>query len=210
MREQSPNHSDPIPNAENWILVSDPFERPKVYRHRLPVLKTEHSSGHACGVYIFVMNYPGEHPIILHDIESLVRADSVARDNKPPRVLRLCDVNDPSSDDSASGGRYAPPTLRLIINDSPVEIGNAHPYITEGKEGFLQLPNRAGFNARVIDLNVLRDLRNETPFRLKIENNQSSQRQEHNTPTFRGVLDADGTLALRQAIALYDFFRGTP
>ena len=186
MREQSPNHSDPIPNAENWLLVSDPFERPKVYRHRLPVLKTEDSDVCVNGVYICVMDYPREHPILLQDIKGMCCPCPVVR------------------------GRYLVPTLRLIINGNPVEIGNAYPLLTEGKEEFLLLPNGFVHNAKLKDLNVLRNLGNETPFRLKIEKDQNPHYKEENAPSFRGWLDADGSQAIRQAIALYDYFRGTP
>ena len=189
MREQSPNHSDPIPNAENWLLVSDPFERPKVYRHRLPVLKTEDIRDECInGVYICVMDYPGENPIILQDIKGMCCVDPVVR------------------------GRYLVPTLRLIINGNPVEIGNAYPLLTEGKEEFLLLPAGFSSSAKVKDVKVLKNLGNETPFRLKIEKEQYSQHRlpEDVAPTFRGSLDADGTQAIRQAIALYDYFKGTP
>jgi len=186
MREQSTNHSDPIPNAENWILVSDPFERPKVYRHRLPVLKTEDSEEWINGVYICVMDYPGENPIILQDIKGMCCLDPVVR------------------------GRYLVPTLRLIVNGNPVEIGNAYPLLTEGKEEFLLLPTGFSHGAKVKDVKVLKNLGNETPFRLKIEKDANSQYREDNAPTFRGSLDADGTQAIRQAIALYDYFKGTP
>jgi hypothetical protein len=185
MREHSNNHSDLIPNAENWILVSDPFERPKVYRHRFPVIKTEDTSERVSGVYIFVMDYPGEHPILLHDINQIL-ADSFAT------------------------GSHLTPTLRLILHGKPFEIGNAHPYIIDRVEGFLQLPSGFGLNARVIDLHPLRDLGKDVPFRLKLENNHSSVSQEDDIPTYRGMLEDDGTLALRQAVVLYDFFRGTP
>lgn len=60
------------------------------------------------------------------------------------------------------------------------------------------------------DLNVLRNLGNETPFRLKIEKDHNSHYKEENAPSFRGWLGADGSQAIRQAIALYDYFRGTP
>jgi|APGre2960657444_1045066.scaffolds.fasta_scaffold03484_2 hypothetical protein len=189
MREQSPNHSDPIPNAENWILVSDPFERPKVYRHKNAILRIDENSQEQSGVFIYVIREPKQAPLILHDIRVLQMGD---------RIIK-----------GSYFSLYAPPVLRIIINDDPIEIGKSFPIFTD-YQGFISIPNHFKHSADITHLDRLRNLKDSTPFRLKIESTVNPDYQEDNPPSFRGTLNADAVLALRQAVALYDHFQGTP
>ncbi len=190
MREQSPNHSDPIPNAENWILVSDPFERPKVYRHKHSIFRVDEGSKEGSGLYIYVIQESQRAPLILNDIDGLRMNDDVFKG----RYFSL----------------YAAPVLRLIINDEPVEIGKAFPVHNDGDEGYFSIPDHFKLSSEIKRLEQLRNLKENSPYRLKIEGRINPNYQNANPPTYRGLLEADGTLAIRQAIALYDFFRGTP
>ena len=186
MREQSPNHSDPIPNAENWILASDPFERPKIYRHKHALFM----AGEQCGVFVYVIRAPKQAPIILQDIGELQMNDNIFR-----------------------GGHfslYSPPVLRLIINGEPVEIGKAFPIINERDEAFITIPDVFIRSADIKRVDCLRNLKEETAFRMKVEGKVNPAYQDVNPQTFRGTLNPDATLAIRQAVDLYDYFQGTP
>jgi hypothetical protein len=50
----------------------------------------------------------------------------------------------------------------------------------------------------------------QTPYRLKIEKEPHPGYQDGNPKSFRGILDDAGTLAIKQALSLYDYFQGTP
>jgi hypothetical protein len=54
-----------LPPMDQWDVVSDPFERPKVYRHKVPLIKSPNGSN---GVYLFVVEKRGVAPIALHDM----------------------------------------------------------------------------------------------------------------------------------------------
>jgi hypothetical protein len=190
MREQSTNHSDPIPNAENWILVSDPFERPKVYRHKNAILRVDESPEDEIGLFVYVLQETNQAPLILNNIDRLRMDDDIFKGN----YFSL----------------YAPPVLRLIINNDPVEIGNAFPVYTEGNEGFVFIPDFFKRSAEIKHLEKLSNLKEDTYFRFKIEARINPNYQRDNPPTFRGTLNADATLALKQAVALYDYFQGIP
>jgi hypothetical protein len=190
MREQSPNHSDPIPNAENWILVSDPFERPKVYRHKYAILSVDEHAQEKGGAYIYVIHHPRQAPLILHDIRGLQMAERISK--------------------AGHYSLYAPPVLRFIINDDPIEIGKAYPIFSETDQGFISIPDIYRRSADIKHLDRLKDLKDCTPFRLKIEARVNPDYQEDHPPSFRGTLNADAVLALRQAVALYGYFQGTP
>ena len=68
-----------------WELVSDPFESPKVYRHKTPLI-TEAERGKK--VYLFAVDKRGVPPIILHDMgENLTQPElRVLIDNEPVEV----------------------------------------------------------------------------------------------------------------------------
>jgi hypothetical protein len=189
MREQSPNHSDPIPNAENWILVSDPFERPKVYRHINPLISF--GDGAFCALYVYVIRAPKTPPVILNNIRELKMKEPLIK-----------------------GGYfslYIPPVLRLIINEEPVEICKVYPIITEEGEDYVSLTYLTNVCTGIENLHLLRNsLKDECPMRMKFEQKINPSYQEEIGFAYRGILDANGTLALRQAAALYDYFQGTP
>jgi hypothetical protein len=191
MREQANQHSDPIPDAENWILVSDPFERPKIYRHKHAIFMAEDK----CGVYIFVIRAANQAPIILHDIIDFEMSARI----KAASAFSL----------------YSAPVLRLIINDEPVEIGKAYPVVNDGEGAYLSVPDffirGASLSAPYASrLEYLRNIKPETPFRMKAEGKVNPECQYGNPRTFRGTLSAEATLAIKQAIVLYEHFKGTP
>jgi hypothetical protein len=190
MREQSPNHSDPIPNSENWILVSDPFERPKVYRHKYAILSVDEHTQEKGAAYIYVIRHPRQAPLILHDIRGLQMAERIST--------------------AGHYSLYAPPVLRFIINDDPIEIGKAYPILPEADQGFISLPEIYKRTADIKHLDRLKNLKECSPYRLKVETRVNPDYQDDSPPTFRGTLKADAALALRQAIALYEHFQGTP
>ncbi len=184
MREQSPNHSDPIPNAENWILVSDPFERPKIYRNKNAIFRASPEEG---GIYVFVIEEPAAAPLLLHDINEL----------KPkalqPQYMSL----------------YVAPVFRLIISGEPADIGSAYPIPTSNRDGFLTISKLERNWASLKEIHMIRNLGRETAFRLKVEKPANPSIQEADPRSFRGNLDAEGTLALTQAVILFDYFRKT-
>lgn len=191
MREQANNHSDPIPDAENWILVSDPFERPKIYRHKHPIFMADDKSG----VYIFVIRAANQAPIILHDI----------MDFEMSARLKA----------GSSFSPYLAPVLRLIIYDVPLEIGKAYPVINDGDGAYLCVPDffirgASLFGTHASRLEYLRNVKPETPFRMKAEGKVNPECQYGNPRTFRGTLSAEATLAFKQAIVLYEHFKATP
>ncbi len=63
------NSSNKTPSNEEWDIVSDPFERPRIYRHKVPLIKSERDGK---GVYLFVIDQPGLTPIVMHDIEESI------------------------------------------------------------------------------------------------------------------------------------------
>ena len=191
MREQSTNHSDSIPNAENWILVSDPFERPKIYRHKHPIFMADDK----CGVYIFVIRATNHAPIILHDIVDFEMCTRV-------KIGSLFSL-------------YSAPVLRLIINDDPVEIGKAYPVVYAGDGAYLSVPDffirgASLFGTHASRLEYLRNMKPETPFRMKVEGKANPEYQFGNPRTFRGTLSAEATLAIKQTVVLYEYFKVTP
>jgi len=192
MRDSANNHTDPIPNAENWILVSDPFERPKIYRHKHAIFMADDK----CGVYIYVIRATNLAPIILHDIKDFGMTDYIMQ--------------------HGNFSLYSPPVLRLIINEDPVEIGNAYPVMNKGDETYLHVPDYFIRSACILGsdtvrkLEYLRNIQQETPFRMKVEGKANPDWQYGNPQTFRGTLSAEAILAIKQAALLYIHFKGTP
>lgn len=192
MREQANNHSDPIPNAENWILVSDPFERPKIYRHKHAIFMADDK----CGVYIFVIRAADQAPIILHDIMDFEMSHRV----KAGSLFSL----------------YAAPVLRLIIDDTPLALARAYPIMSAASETYLYVPDYFIRNSSIsgaITIKTLASLtfaEQGTPFRLKVEGQANPEYQYGNPRTFRGTLSAEATLAIKQAIVLYEHFKRAP
>jgi hypothetical protein len=186
MRDSSLNHSDPIPDAENWILVSDPFERPKVYRHKHSVFKAPSEEG---GVYVFVIAVSGLPPLLLHDINEL----------RPREHLW---PNHMSS--------YVAPIFRLNIGGEPIEIASVYPIPPSNADGFLALTSHERNYAPLKEIPMMRNLGLELAFRLKVETQANANFQKANPRSFRGNLDAEGTLALSQAVILFDHFQESP
>jgi hypothetical protein len=186
MREQSPNHSDPIPNAENWILVSDPFERPKVYRHINPIFKT--GTGES-GVFIFVSDEHGSAPMLMHNIKEIG-----PKSDLPQQYMSL----------------YTAPNFRLIIGGEPIDIGTVYQIPPSDDSGFVSVTPFEQLNSSIKDTPMLMNIGGQTPYRLKIEKEPHPGYQDGNPKSFRGILDDAGTLAIKQALSLYDYFQGTP
>ena len=72
MREQFPNHDKPDTFArERWILVSDPFEKPKIYRYVDAFIAVDQPLSfqkQRKGVHLFFTEQPSVGPILMHDI----------------------------------------------------------------------------------------------------------------------------------------------
>ena len=74
MREQCEDfdpagrHNPILPQMDQWDIVSDPFERPKIYRHKVPLIKSD-SDGK--GVFLFVIDKPGLPPVAMHDMDRI-------------------------------------------------------------------------------------------------------------------------------------------
>jgi hypothetical protein len=186
MREQSPNHSDPIPNAENWILVSDPFERPKVYRHINPIFKT--GTGES-GVFIFVSDGHGTPPMLMHNIKEIGPKSELTQ-----QYMSL----------------YTAPNFRLIIGGEPIYIGTVYQIPPSDDSDFITVTRFEQLNSSIKDTPMLINISDQMPYRLKIEKQPNPSYQDGNPKSFRGILDDAGTLAIKQAVALYDHFQGTP
>lgn len=77
MREQHDSDGPGTPKSEApadmsaWKQVSDPFERPKVYRHKTPLIQ---SSGDGKGVHLFIIVGSGIPPLALHDMGDNLQA----------------------------------------------------------------------------------------------------------------------------------------
>jgi len=186
MRDNSLNHPDPIPDAENWILVSDPFERPKVYRHKHSVFKAPSEEG---GVYVFVIAASGLPPLLLHDINELWPSERLK-----PECMMLYDA----------------PIFRLNIGGEPIEIGSVYPIPPSNADGFLTLSMNERNYATLKEVPIMRNLGLELAFRLKVEKQANPEYQKANPRSFRGNLGAEGTLALSQAVILFDHFQKSP
>jgi hypothetical protein len=61
-------HNPILSQMDQWDIVSDPFERHKIYRHKVPLIKSE-SDGK--GVYLFVIDKPGLPPVAMHDMDRI-------------------------------------------------------------------------------------------------------------------------------------------
>lgn len=186
MREQSINHSDPIPNAENWILVSDPFERPKVYRHINPIFKT--GTGES-GVFIFVSDEHGSAPMLMHNIKEIGPKSGLQQQHM---IL------------------YTAPNFRLMIGGEPIDIGKVYQIPPSDDSGFVTVTRFEQQYSSIKDTPMLINIGDQMPYRLKVEKAPNPTYQDGNPKSFRGILDDGGKLAIKQALAFYDHFQGTP
>ena len=172
--EGAPDGPD-VPPMDQWDIVSDPFERPKIYRHKVPLIKSD-SDGK--GVYLFVINNPGIPPIVMHDIDKSVSVD-----------FKLTFLVDGEPIEIANAGFLYPPLFSKegFLNMPP-----------EGKEWLL-------LRSTMQNLGAIADNAQEIPFRLKDIKSESPMNDVLPPPestTLRGIISGASLRALREAISL--------
>lgn len=188
MREPDPhsNASDRsdlgFPPIGPWDLVSDPFERPKLYRHKTPLI-TDSVLGRK--VYLFVIERRGVTPILLHDMgESLAKPE-----------LRLLIDNEPI--EVGCVGRVPRKNSEGFIDFSPED--NEWTMHRHGMYNCERIPE--GVTAIPFRLKFAQSAKSN-PDEATKRPNYSLFVTPTPPPTLRGVIEGPALIALRQAIQL--------
>ena len=165
-----------------WDIVSDPFESPKVYRHKVPLIR---NPADGKGVYLFVVDKPNVPPIALHDLG----------DNVPAPELRILIENEPI--ELGSVGRIPRPDGDGYLNLA--SIANEWTLHKHSMKNLDKIPK--GLVAVPYRLKSPDDQQTGTTSAPKGPN-YSLFVTPSALPTLRGVISGASLLALRHAIML--------
>lgn len=184
--ESSNRDAHECPPMGAWELVSDPFESPKVYRHKTPLI-TETERGKK--VYLFAVNKRGVPPIILHDMG----------ENLSQPELRFLIDNEPV--EVGCVGRVPPKNTEGFL-DLATEANEWTSY-RYGMKNLERIPADAtSIPFRLKSPESVKPIADRSPKRP----NYSLFVSPPPVPTLRGVIEGPTLLALRQAIQLTAFF----
>lgn len=165
-----------------WDIVSDPFERPKIYRHKTPLIKIQ---GDGKGVYLFVIDKRGVPPIALHDMG----------ENTVPPELRFLVDNEPI--EIGSVGRIPNANSEGYLNLS--SNGNEWTLHRHAMQNLDKIPKRMTgipFRLKSPEPTSPKDTPIPKPPHFSLFSTPTQ------FPTQRGVIEGPALLVLRHAIML--------
>lgn len=183
MSEQSPRiptSKGQKPSLDDWELVSDPFELPKVYRHKSVFIEMTADGG---GIHLFVVEQKGTRPVILKNDNKITSAELTVLISGNPHTLGVANLI-PKKNKEGFLNLGAEATRALVTENCLSSLEMITPDLRE-------LPYRLKY----VNGKFYRD---DGTFR--------EPRFENLPPDIRGTLDAKSVNALQQAIALSAYF----
>jgi hypothetical protein len=186
MHESAPSNNlnnlgkAPVPPIDNWVLVSDPFELPKVYRHKCTLVEMKPDGK---GIHVFVLERKGTNLVILKDDNFVPSAELSVLVDGNPHILGVANLI-PKNNSEGFLNLGEPSKASLLTDNSLKNLETITPDLSE-------LPYRLKY----------------VNGKFHRENGTFSEPKfDDMPPDIRGTLDASNMKTLHQAIALSAYF----